>query len=72
MENIDNLSWEDTHTALRLLHHMNIDTRSVMMAQMPVTYMKLYPSVSADVVIGKVRDALGTVSDSPAATVRPA
>jgi hypothetical protein len=63
MEHLDNLSREDTHTALRfLLYRMNADTRGVMMAQMPVTYMKLFPSVSTDVVLDKVRAALGTIA----------
>lgn len=63
MEHLDNLSQEDTRNALRfLLFRMDADTRCVMMAQMPVTYTKLFPSVSADVVISRVREALGTVA----------
>lgn len=62
MNATDNLTREQTHTVLRfLLHRMNVDTRTALMAEMPVAYAKLYPSVSPDVVTLTVRAALNVI-----------
>ncbi len=62
---VENLTHEQTHAVLRfLLHRMGLDTRGALMAQMPVAYSALYPSVAPGILLDKVRAALpADVSD---------
>lgn len=54
-----NLTREQTDNVLHfLLTRMGVETRCALMAEMPVAYAGLYPSVSADVILEKVRQAV--------------
>lgn len=52
------LTREQTEFALRfLLYRMGPETRAQFMADLPVVYARLYPSVDTDIIIGKTRAA---------------
>jgi hypothetical protein len=59
MSNVENLTSEQSLYVLRfLLHRMGLDTRGALMAEMPVAYARLYPSVDPTVVIDRVAGSL--------------
>lgn len=58
--NTENLTREQTHSMLRyLLTRMNADTRCALMADMPVAYSRLYPTVDSSLILGHVREGIG-------------
>lgn len=55
---MDNLSARETSEALAfLLHHMAMETRHKMMACLPVTYVKLFPT-TGDATLARVAEAI--------------
>lgn len=56
---LDGLTREQADAVLRfLLYRMDLDTRGALMAELPVAYARLYPSVSPTTVIERVGNAL--------------
>jgi hypothetical protein len=50
-----NLSWPELETAVRWFgFHMTAEQRGKMMAELPTLYAKLNPTVSPDLIAGKV------------------
>lgn len=56
---IKNLSREQVETVLRfLLHRMGPETRQAFMAELPVAYARLYPTVAPATIVDKVQEAI--------------
>lgn len=56
---IENLTAEQMGNVLRfLLYRMGPETRAALMAEMPVAYSRLYPSVETSILTGRVSVAI--------------